>query len=74
MPAHHERIRADRVSAKNACQLREWRNKYIRATEAFIGAVGDKVIAEVTPQDARAYRGHWDTKRRSYGLTTQYVQ
>lgn len=73
MPAHHERVRADRISAKNARQLREWRNKYLRATEAFIAAVGDRPMAEITPQDARSYRSHWEAKRKSDGLTTQYV-
>ena len=73
MPAHHERIRADWVSAKNARQLRGWRNKYIRATEAFIGTASDKFMSAITPQDARAYRSHCDTKRTSDGLTTQYV-
>lgn len=73
MPAHHERIRADRISAKNARQLREWRNKYLRATEAFIGVVGDRPMAELTSQDARSYRTYWETKRVSDGLTTEYV-
>jgi integrase len=73
MPAHHERVRADRVSAKNPRQMREWRNKYLRATEAFVAAVGDKPVAEVTAADARAYRIHWEKKRTADGITTEYV-
>ena len=73
MPAVNERIRADRIAAKNGRQLREWRNKYLRATEAFITVVGNRFMAEITSQVAQAYRTYWDRKRETDQLTTQYV-
>lgn len=73
MPAVNERIRADRIAAKNGRQLREWRNKYLRATEAFITVVGNRFMAEITSQVAQAYRTYWDRKRKTDQLTTQYV-
>ena len=73
MPEHHERIRADYVSVKNARQMRDWRNKYRRAAAAFVKVVGDKPVAEITAQDARAYRSYWSDKRKTDSLTTAYV-
>lgn len=73
MPGHHERLRADRIAAKNGRQLRKWRNKYLRAARAFVDAVADKPRGEIGRADARAYRSHWEAKRVSDGLTTDYV-
>ena len=73
MPREYERVRADHVAAKNGRQLREWRNKYIRASSAFIECVGDKPMPEVTTQDGRAYRRHWETKRDRDKIETTYV-
>lgn len=73
MPCHHERLRIDRIAAKNGRQLREWRNKYLRAAQAFVDAVADKPMGAIERADARAYRSHWEAKRISDGLTTDYV-
>lgn len=74
MPGYFERIRADQVSANNEeRQLREWRNKYLRAAAAFVLAAGDKPMAEITAADARLYRKHWENKRKEDGVSTQYV-
>ena len=72
MAGHFERIRADLIGAKNGRQLRTWRNKYVRAADAFVAAAGDKPVAEITAQDALLCRKALEEKRKAEGVSTQY--
>lgn len=55
----YEAATKDEVRDFSPGQLRIWRNGRIRAVENFVGVVGDKVISELTVDDAIDYTEWW---------------
>lgn len=53
---HFYKIAEERVIGKNDDQLRKHRNPRVKATEAFIEAVGDKNLADITAEDMFEFR------------------
>ena len=49
----------DKVLTKSPDQLRRWRNARRKAIANFVGAVGDKALADITRNDALAFRDWW---------------
>lgn len=63
---HFYKIADDRVIGKSADQLRKHRNPRLKATNAFIKAVGDLKLAAITAEDMFAFR-QWLTARVRQG-------
>ncbi|MFG6592645.1 DUF6538 domain-containing protein [Sulfitobacter sp. 1A12157] len=62
------------VQNKNARQKRTWANKYKRAAAAFVAAVQDKPIANVTRDDAYLVRRYWVNRVYTEEIATTYAQ
>lgn len=59
---------ADRLVAKSPAQRRRWELPRRRALGNLIEVVGDKPLAELTRDDALAFRDWWAKRLRSSGL------
>lgn len=55
----YEAATKDEVKDLSPDQLRIWRNGRLRAVERFVEVVGDKLVSEVTPDDAIDYCEWW---------------
>ncbi len=71
-PAIMERVHAEATQGKSPNQLKKWRAKWIRASEAFVESAGDRPLNSITIAEARKYRDHWKGVRDA-GRTTDYV-
>jgi hypothetical protein len=71
-PKNMERIRADETQGKTPDQLRQWRNKWLRAANSFVESVGDRPLCDITIVEVRKYRDHWQGVRDE-GRTTEHV-
>lgn len=71
-PEFMERLRADEIQGKTPDQLRQWKNKWLRAANAFVEEVGDRPMSEITIIEARKYQDHWKVVRDG-GRTTDHV-
>lgn len=71
-PENMERLRADEIQGKTPDQLRQWKNKWLRAANAFVAVAGDRAMCEITVVEARKYRDYWKTVRDG-GRTTDHV-
>lgn len=49
----------EKTLGKSQDQLRRWRNPRIKAVKNFIDVVGDKLLAEITPDDMLDFRNWW---------------
>ncbi|GGL82290.1 DUF6538 domain-containing protein [Pseudooceanicola nanhaiensis] len=67
------RLLISETLAKNDRQLREWKNRYIRASDAFVAAVGDKPVKDVTVQDIFAVRRLWRKRVEEKAVATGYA-
>lgn len=69
-----ETLRPDDVAMKNQRQIDNWNQRWLRAANAFVDAVGDKPIKEITVDDAHSLRIHWENKIRTEKLTSDYAK
>ncbi|MEX5600398.1 DUF6538 domain-containing protein [Pseudophaeobacter sp. C1-32P7] len=71
-PESMARLRADEIQGKTPDQLRQWKNKWLRAASAFVEKAGDRPMCEITIVEARKYQDHWK-EIRDGGRTTDHV-
>jgi len=57
----------DRLAKKSPDQVRRWENPRRRAVANLIAVLGDKPLAELTREDALAYRNWWTERLRATG-------
>lgn len=54
---------------KSDDQIRKWKNPKLKALRNFVGVVGDKNLADVTPNDGLDFRDYWLERINEDGLT-----
>lgn len=59
----------DRAMGKSEDQIRRWKNPRIKAIRNLVDQIGDKPIAEITPDDMLEFRQWWIDKVEAEGLT-----
>jgi integrase len=57
-----DKIRRVSLETKSRVQRMKWKNVRQRAAANFLAAVGDKDLAELTADDARAFRDVWEQR------------
>lgn len=73
MPGVLEGLEASTVYSKNARQLRTWRNKYKRAAALYETVCRDKVVFEITEEDALACKRHLTERCERGEITVEYA-
>lgn len=53
------RLSADRVIGKSKYRSKKWEDERRNSVASFVTVVGDKDVAEVSHDDAEAFRAHW---------------
>ncbi|MEP3844131.1 MAG: DUF6538 domain-containing protein [Paracoccaceae bacterium] len=59
----------DKTFGKSEDQKRRWENPRKKAVRNFVSIVGDKPMNEITPDDMLDFRGYWQERIESGGLT-----
>lgn len=63
----------DKTIGKSEDQIRRWRNPRIKAIKNLVNLIGDKPIAQITPDDMLDFREWWLEKMQAEGLTANSV-
>ncbi|MES1226211.1 MAG: DUF6538 domain-containing protein, partial [Bacteroidota bacterium] len=58
----------NKILNKSPDQIRKWRNPRVKAMKNFIKVVGDKMVTEVTRDDALKFRDWWIERLENEGL------